>query len=289
MGFAPLDLVDVSVRQHHVKVYPKIAMVYVHKRAHAFQIAKAALENLPTNLHLIMDAFGAQLNASLTVEGILSDWHQFFQKRWLNFAHLKILSFHNSKGNGINTTTTEADNQVLMPVADGPIADCRKQDVRYVRVQCVLDFSSLITVDPYPVSPTLRKNYYIKLPQGTQAMTDDAGAGYTLVSYLGNADLRLMAPEDIKRLILEPVLQDGPVQLIPSDFNLPEVNTNSAGIGAKIDGKILKLAWHQVSASVFNELSPGYSNQPQAAVEHIRQCYQDSKGNNNCTTVFIYF
>ena len=31
-----------------------------------------------------------------------------------------------------------------------------------------------------------------------------------------------MTQEDLKRLILEPVLQDGPVLLVPSDFNLPQ-------------------------------------------------------------------
>ena len=291
MGFAPLDLVDVSVGQLHVKLYPKIgpSMVFVYERAHAFQIAKAALENLPADLRLVMDAFGAQLNASSTVEGILSDWRRFFQERWLDFTHLTIQSFHNSKGDRIDTTTTAADNQVLLPVVDGAVADCRKEDIRYVRVQCVLDFSALITIDPYPVSPILRESYYIELPQGTQMMADDTGAGYTLVTFLGDADLRLLTPEAIKRDILSIVLQDGPVQLVPSDFNLPEVNTNSAGIGARIDGKILKLAWHQVCASVFNELCPGYSNQPQAALEHIRQCYIDSDGNSVCTSVFIYF
>ena len=81
MGFAPLDLVNFSVGQLHVKVYPKIgpSMVFVYERAHAFQIAKATLENLPTNLRLIVDAFGAQFNASSRVEGILSDWCRFFR------------------------------------------------------------------------------------------------------------------------------------------------------------------------------------------------------------------
>ena len=112
MGFAPLNLVNVSVGQLHVKLCPKIgpSMVFVYERAHAFQIAKAALENLPADLRLVMDAFGAQLNASSTVEGILSDWRRFFQERWLDFARLSILSFHSSKGNRIDTTTTAADN-----------------------------------------------------------------------------------------------------------------------------------------------------------------------------------
>ncbi len=150
MGFGPPDRVAVSGGPRNGKVYPRIgpSMVYVYKRAHAFQIAKAAMENLPTDLRLIMDAFGTHLNVSATVEGILSDWRRFFQERWLDFAHLTILSFHNSKDDQIDTTTTATDNQVLLPVVNGRVADCRKEDVRYVRVQCVVDFSTLITIDP---------------------------------------------------------------------------------------------------------------------------------------------
>ncbi len=75
MGFAPLDLVDVPVGRITVKLYPKIMPVMpVHKHAHAFQVNKAALKDLPTNLWLVTDAFGAQLNASSTVKGFLSNW-----------------------------------------------------------------------------------------------------------------------------------------------------------------------------------------------------------------------
>ena len=91
MGFAPLDLVDVSVGQLHVKVYPKIgpSMTFVYERAHAFQIAKAAMENLLTDLRLIMDAFGAQLNASSTAEGILSDCAGSFRNAGSNSRILR--------------------------------------------------------------------------------------------------------------------------------------------------------------------------------------------------------
>jgi hypothetical protein len=75
MGFAPLDLVDVPVCRITVKLYPKITPAMpVHECTHAFQVNKAALKDLPTDLRLVTDAFGAQLNASSTVEGILSDW-----------------------------------------------------------------------------------------------------------------------------------------------------------------------------------------------------------------------
>jgi hypothetical protein len=82
MGFAPLDLVGVSIDRTSVKLYPKISLVMpVHECAHAFQVNAATLMNLLTDFCLILDAFGAQLNVSLTVEGILSNWRQFFKDR----------------------------------------------------------------------------------------------------------------------------------------------------------------------------------------------------------------
>jgi hypothetical protein len=78
MGFTLLNLVDVHVGCTTVKLYLKIGpTMQIWERVHAFQINKTALTNLPTKLKLIIDAFGAQLNASLTTEGIISDfkWH----------------------------------------------------------------------------------------------------------------------------------------------------------------------------------------------------------------------
>jgi hypothetical protein len=57
----------------------------------------------------------------------------------------------------------------------------------------------------------------------------------------------------------------------------------------EISKKILKLAWHQLCASIFNKLCPGYSNQPQAALKHMKQSYIDTDGNNVCFPVFIYY
>jgi hypothetical protein len=94
MGFAPLDFVDVPVRRITVKLYPKITPAMpAHECAHAFQVNKAALKDLPTNLRLVTDAFGAQLNASSTVEGILGNWQRYFNEHWMAFNFLAILSF----------------------------------------------------------------------------------------------------------------------------------------------------------------------------------------------------
>jgi hypothetical protein len=104
----------------------------VQERVHAFQVNKSALKDLPTNLRLVIDAFGAQLNASLTFEEILSNWRWYFQERWMNFAHLTILSFHNSRDDHIDDTTVAGNAQVLMSVQDCALPTCCKQDVCFM-------------------------------------------------------------------------------------------------------------------------------------------------------------
>jgi hypothetical protein len=81
MGFSPLDPINIPIGWLQVKLYPKnVPSMLVHKRAHAFQVNKSALKVLPTDLQLVIDTFGSQLNASLAIEEILSDWRQFFNK-----------------------------------------------------------------------------------------------------------------------------------------------------------------------------------------------------------------
>jgi hypothetical protein len=70
MGFTPLNLVNVHVGRTTLKLYPKIGpAMQIWECTHAYQINKTALTNLLTNLKLIINAFGAQLNASLTRKG----------------------------------------------------------------------------------------------------------------------------------------------------------------------------------------------------------------------------
>jgi hypothetical protein len=137
------------------------------------------ITNLLTDFCLILDAFGMQLNASSTVEGILSDWCRFFKDRWIDFAHLTILSFHRLNGSRIDDTALAANPQVLLPIVNGAVDGCQKQDVKFACVQCTLDFTTvagLITIYPYPASTTIHASYYIELPQGSCALTNGAGA-----------------------------------------------------------------------------------------------------------------
>jgi hypothetical protein len=183
----------------------------------------------------------------------------------MDFTHLTILSFHRSNGSRIDDTTLAADPQVLLLIVNGDLAGCRKQDVKFVCVQCTLAFATaagLITIDPYPASMTIHALYYIELPQGSRALTIGAGAPYNLVFFLGAADLRTFTPVQVQDDILLVIHQDAPVLLQASNFNLDVTNTDSNDISVKIDWKILKLAWHQICASVFAKICTRYTNQP---------------------------
>jgi hypothetical protein len=63
-----------------VNFYPIInTTLLVHERAHTFQINKTALSLQALDLRVMLDALGAQLNLSASVEGMIKEWLWFFQ------------------------------------------------------------------------------------------------------------------------------------------------------------------------------------------------------------------
>jgi hypothetical protein len=121
----------VAVGRVSVKLYPRImAMMPVYECAYAFQVNKTALKYLSgTDFGLVLDAFGAQLNLSSTMEGLISDWQRFFKEQWMDFNQLLILSFHRSNGERIDNTTVAGHPEILFPEINGPVNACCQQDV----------------------------------------------------------------------------------------------------------------------------------------------------------------
>jgi hypothetical protein len=173
----------------------------------------------------------------------------------MDFAHLAILSFHRSNGNRIDDTTVAGSPKVLLPIIDGPAAACRKPDVKFVRVQCTINFAGLVSVNPYPVHPILRVDYYIELPQTIQGVCPGAN-DINIEMFCGAANLRTLSTAAVW-VLLDQVQQDAPVLLKASDFNLQAANTDSIDLAAEINRHILKLAWHQICASLFAEVCAG--------------------------------
>ncbi len=171
---------------------------------------------------------------------------------------------------------------VLLPVQDGQVSDCCKKQIQFVRVQLNLDFASLVTLDP-PGITALHVEYYIELPQGHRDLVDGHRQQYCLTTFLGPDDICLMPPQKFSRGILGVTLQDGPIDLLCPNFNLMSAKMDSTTIEAEISSKIIKMATPSVLDHLFNQLCPGYSKEPHAALDHIRQTYKDSSGN----TIFL--
>jgi hypothetical protein len=85
---------------------------------------------------------------------VVNDWLRFFQDHWYDFSRLTILSFHSVNGDVNDDTMMAADTNILLPVQDGNIANCRRQNIKFVRVQLSINFVSLINV-PNHVGPTI--------------------------------------------------------------------------------------------------------------------------------------
>jgi hypothetical protein len=131
---------------------------------------------------------------------MLSDWTRHFCCNWCNFEHLSILSFHSNAGTQVNNTVTANDSAVLLPIADGSLAGCRKQ-ICFVRLQLNLYFSSLVMAGIQGVT-ILRVEYYMELPQGSHDLQNDRGVAYRLTTFLGPDNLCTIFPLDFARDIL---------------------------------------------------------------------------------------
>jgi hypothetical protein len=124
--FVPWSLESVQVDKLTVKLYPVVnSSMFAPKRAHAFQTIKSALSIPGINRHAMLNTL-TQLNLSAIVDGVLGDWNCHFCCNWCNFAHLTILLFHSNAGTQMNDTTDANNPAVLLPVVDGPYADCCK-------------------------------------------------------------------------------------------------------------------------------------------------------------------
>ncbi len=120
-------------------------------------------------------------------------------------------------------------------------------------------------------------------------MTNGHGSPYRLTTYLGPDDICTMPPDVFLRDILGVTLQDVPINLLCPEFNLMAAKTDSMIIEAKINMKVICLAIPSVIDHLFNQLCLGYSKEPHAALDHIRQMYNDSNGNTVFSSVFEYY
>jgi hypothetical protein len=212
--FAPHLLVQVRVQPTTIGLYLVVnPLMAPHKQVHAFHIDKNTLAAQNINTRLQLDALGMQLNLSMTVDSTINNWFRFFYDSWFDFLKLTILSFHNVKGNIVLDTTDAGDPAILLPIQDGILANCRMKDVKFVRIQLMLDFFPLVNVTTQAGPTILWGEYYIELLQTSWQLLNGTGTAYNLLTFHGPGDLRTLSPAAIQAQFLDVMFQDGPINL----------------------------------------------------------------------------
>jgi hypothetical protein len=120
-------------------------------------------------------------------------------------------------------------------------------------------------------------------------MTNSKNQPYCLTSWLGNADLRTITVANLTCNVLAHTIQYGPINLLCPDFNLTSAKMDSTTIEAEISSEIIHLATLSVLNTLFNQLCPGYSKESHAALDHVRQTYDNPNGNTVFSSVYDYY
>ncbi len=157
------------------------------------------------------------------------------------------------------------------------LAACHQQDVRFVCIQVSLDVVPLLGAR-HAGATVLKSMYYLELPQQLVNMANGLGAVYILTTFHGPANITMMTAHKVLEEIIHPCLQRSPITLSGSDFNIQEANIDSNMVKDQLITKLLLLGFGTICASVFAILCPGFSDQPHAVLEHIRQALPGPDG-----------
>jgi hypothetical protein len=221
------------------------------------------------------------------IAGLKCDFLEYFEDHWLDINNLTILSFHTSAG-AVLDASIPGDINILCPVQNGAVANCRPADVRYVHLECVLDYADLAEHAGPNDNTILRTVYYLELPQTVAVVLDGHNNNpRNLCTFHGVADLRTLTVQQIQDDILDHVPQDAPIGLAEAPFNVTNATVDDTNM-EHITRAILKLSLAMMETPIFQQLCPNYTDKPHAAVEGITLTYLDPEGNIVTHTVAQY-
>ena len=279
--FIPKETVSVVIGRQSVHLYPDIhPSMSIAEKAHGFHITTTNLRSARLTPDVYVDHLGMHLDSTTIVAGLKYDFNNHLMKNWLNNDHLRLLSFHNTAGTDITVPATTADDrQVLKPVQNGVIADCRPGDVRYVRYELDLDFADLCTGSKPGENTRLRSTYYLELPQTTVEVQDGNDNPRQLTTFHGTSDLRTLTVQQMDDDILRLVPQDCPITLQQHDAFVTNARVDDSSAMEEINRAVLKLAIPTIEKAIFKSLCPNFTAKPHAAVEGLSQTTTDAEGN----------
>ncbi len=133
--FVPCQPKIVSIGHTLVLLYPKVNLSMNNaEKAPAFQHNKTALASADLDQRACLLTLANRLNLMLMAKSSLADWQRKLLRNWGNFNHLKILLWHDAKGNSIIDTTNATDLSILKPIQNGKRDNCCSAWVKFVCV-----------------------------------------------------------------------------------------------------------------------------------------------------------
>lgn len=120
-------------------------------------------------------------------------------------------------------------------------------------------------------------------------MINGAGNAYTLVTFAGAADLRTLNTAQTAAAILSVTYQTQPGQIQAPVFGATAATLNQERAKTEIESKILRVCMDAVFADIFLAAAPNYTDQPEAALENVKQLYTDADGKEVYRSVQSYY
>ena len=130
--FTPKKQETGSVGRTSVSLYPKIDGLWSDaEKAMVYQQIRTALATTNLDQRTWILTLADRLDLMTSAKSNLADWERRLNGHWADFAHLTILSWHNTAGTPINDTTMEDDPSILKPVQNSATEDSKSVPIWY--------------------------------------------------------------------------------------------------------------------------------------------------------------
>jgi hypothetical protein len=164
--FVPKKKIAHSYGKTTIMVYPDTTVsMGVHKRSLKFNINKNAIKNAMSINHLSkLQIMGKKHDCTNFIEVEIEQWTALGLKSLKDPTNLIVISYHAYQGAAIPDAKIATGE--LKPITNGPVNECRPNNIVYAKIKGIIDFKSLNDDKPCSISATF---YRSSCPQCCQS------------------------------------------------------------------------------------------------------------------------
>jgi hypothetical protein len=283
--FIPKKKITHSYGKTTIMVYQDTTVsMGVHERSLAFNINKNAVKNAMSINHLSkLQIMGEKHDCTNLIEVEIEQWTSLGLKSLKDPTHLQVVSYHDYQGAAIPDAKNAAGE--LKAISDGPVIDCRPNNIVYAKVKGTMDFTSLNDNRTCSIPAT----FFVRLPTTDQVVLNTVNNGRNLHTFGGPSDWINLGPDQYHHLIYEhPESIQDPFELVPPMFSSPQASVDTDTKITKITTNIIKGAYDRILTLVFKQICPNFIDDPFDTLNKINQETTLADGSKHMSTVFEY-